>query len=80
MRRQDQKPKDPCRAGRPRTTGDDGPIDVFESEGDYVGPFPGDRMRMPRDFGPHGPVAYRETTELDILSVVVYRLPATLRR
>ena len=80
VRRQNPGPKGPCRAGRARTAGDDGPIDVFDTEGNYVGPFPRGGMRMPRAFGPDGLVAYWEPDELDILSVVVYRLPAKLRR
>ena len=31
---------------------------------------------MPRAFSPDGPVAYWETDDMDILSVVVYRLPS----
>ena len=60
--------------------GDDGPIDVFDPEGNYVGTFPRGGLRMPRAFGPDGLVAYWETDDMDILSVVVYRLPANLRR
>ena len=58
----------------------DGRIDVFDPEGSYVGTFPNDGLRMPRAFGPDGLVAYWETDEMDIPSVVVYRLPENLRR
>lgn len=58
----------------------DGLIDVFDPEGSYVGTFPRDGLRMPGAFGPDGLVAYWETDDMDIPSIVVYRLPANLRR
>ena len=64
----------------PVTEDYDGLIDVFDPEGSYVGTFPRDGLRMPRAFGPDGLVAYWETDEMDIPSIVVYRLPANLRR
>ena len=64
----------------PVTEDYDGLIDVFDPEGSYVGTFPRDGLRMPRAFGPDGLVAYWETDDMDIPSIVVYRLPANLRR
>lgn len=58
----------------------DGLIDVFDPEGSYVGTFPKDGLRMPVAFGPGGLVAYWETDDMDIPSIVVYRLPEKLRR
>ncbi len=58
----------------------DGVIDVFDPEGSYVGTFPKEGLRMPRAFGPGGLVAYWETDDMDIPSIVVYRLPEKLRR
>ena len=58
----------------------DGLIDVFDPEGSYVGTFPKEGLRMPGAFGPGGLVAYWETDDMDIPSIVVYRLPEKLRR
>ena len=58
----------------------DGLIDVFDPAGSYVGTFPRGGMRMPRAFGPGGLVAFWETDDMDIPSIVVYRLPEKLRR
>ena len=81
VRRQDPESGGPRRTrGYTRTADEDGPIDVFDPDGSYVGTFPAGGMRMPGAFGPGGLVAYWETDELDILSVVVYRLPENLRR
>lgn len=66
--------------GYTRTADEDGPIDVFDPDGNYVGTFPAGGRRMPGAFGPGGLVAYWETDDLDILSVAVYRLPENLRR
>ena len=59
---------------------EDGVIDVFDPEGSYVGTFPRGGLRMPAAFGPGGLVAYWEIDDLDIPSIVVYRLPEKLRR
>lgn len=59
---------------------DDGLIDVFDPEGSYVGTFPKGGLRMPRAFGPGGLVAFWEMDDMDIPSIVVYRLPEKLRR
>ena len=57
----------------------DGPIDVLTADGDYIGTFPAGTPGMPAAFGPEGLVAFIELDELDIATVVVRRLPATLR-
>ncbi|MYD12710.1 MAG: hypothetical protein F4107_04880 [Gemmatimonadetes bacterium] len=81
VRRQDPESGGPRRAGGyTRPADEDGPIDVFDPDGTYVGTFPAGGMRMPGAFGPGGLVAYWETDEMDILSVVAYRLPEKLRR
>ncbi len=64
----------------PVTEDNDGLIDVFDPEGGYVGTFPRDGLQLPGAFGPDGLVAYWETDDMDIPSIVVYRLPANLRR
>ena len=58
----------------------DGLIDVFDPEGSYVGTFPKGGLRMPGAFGSGGLVAIWETDDMDIPSIVVYRLPEKLRR
>ncbi len=57
----------------------DGPIDVLTANGDYIGTFPAGAPGMPAAFGPEGLVAFIELDELDVATVVVRRLPATLR-
>lgn len=57
----------------------DGPIDVLTADGDYVGTFPAGTPGMPAAFGPDGLVAFIELDELDVATVVVRRLPASLR-
>ena len=59
---------------------DDGLIDVFDPEGNYRGTFPTGGLGMPDAFGPDGLVAYWELDEMDVPSIVVYRLPTSLRR
>ena len=58
---------------------DDGPIDVFGAERQYVGTFPAGVTRIPRAFGPDGLVAFWELDELDVPGIVVKRLPEALR-
>ena len=58
---------------------DDGPIDVFNADREYVGSFAPGTLRMPSAFGPDGLVAFWETDELDVPTLVVERLPAELR-
>ena len=81
VQRQDPGPEGPRRVEHLGwTAAAAGPIDVFDTDGNYVGTFPAGGLRMPGAFGPDGLVAYWETDDLDILSVVVYRLPENLRR
>jgi hypothetical protein len=58
---------------------DPGPIDVLTPEGRYVGTFERDAIEMPDAFGPDGMVAFIETDEFDVPTVIVRRLPAVLR-
>ena len=53
---------------------DDGPIDVLTMDGEYVGTYPAGAIEMPDAFGPDGLVAFIETDELDVQTVVVRRL------
>ncbi len=53
---------------------DDGPIDVLTMDGEYVGTYPAGAIQMPDYFGPDGLVAFVETDELDVETVVVRRL------
>lgn len=52
----------------------DGPIDVLTMDGEYVGTYPAGMIEMPDGFGPDGLVAFIETDELDVETVVVRRL------
>ena len=58
---------------------DNGPIDVFGPDREYVGTFPAGVTRIPRAFGPDGLVAFWEFDELDVPSIVVKRLPEGVR-
>jgi len=53
---------------------DDGPIDVLTMDGEYIGTYPAGMIEMPDAFGPDGLVAFIETDELDVQTVVVRRL------
>ena len=57
----------------------DGPIDVVTADGRYVGTLASDATGMPDAFGPEGMAAFIELDDLDVASVVVRRLPATIR-
>ena len=57
-----------------------GLIDVFGPDGDYRGTLARDGLGMPDAFGPDGLIAYWEFDEMDVPRIVVYRLPASLRR
>ena len=57
----------------------DGWIDVFAPEGGYVGTFSLEETLMPGAFGPGGLVAYVETDEFDVPTVIVKRLPEAVR-
>ena len=54
-----------------------GPIDLINAEGQYLGTFA--EARMPAAFGPGGFVAYVDLDEFDVPSVVVRRVPASIR-
>jgi hypothetical protein len=57
---------------------DDGPIDIFRTDGEYVGTLPA--MPMPDAFGPMGLVAWMERgADIEVERVVVRRLPESLR-
>lgn len=58
---------------------DDGPIDVFDADREYVGTFAAAALAMPAAFGPDGLVLYWETDELDVPTIVVKRLPVDVR-
>ena len=58
---------------------EDGPIDVFDPDGNYLGTLPADGPGMPETFGPDGLIAYWERHELDVPSIVVQRVPSRLR-
>ena len=58
---------------------DEGPIDVITMDGRYLGSFRAGTIQLPSAFGPDGLVAFIETDELGVNTVVVKRLPATLR-
>ncbi|MEZ4417329.1 MAG: hypothetical protein R3E10_16365 [Gemmatimonadota bacterium] len=62
-----------------RRVGEDGPIDVIDASGEYLGTVAPNGMRLPVAFGPDGRMAYVDLDDLDIPSVVVRQLPATLR-
>lgn len=54
--------------------GDEGPIDVITSQGEYLGSLEPEEFRLPDAFGPGGLAAYIEKDELDVPRVVVKRL------
>lgn len=56
-----------------------GPVDVITPAGEYLGTIAADGLGVPDAFGPEGRVAYVERDELDVVNVVVRRLPAALR-
>ena len=56
---------------------DSGPIDVFDADGEYAGTLP--PAEMPDAFGPDGLVAFVETDDMDVPTIVVRRLPAEVR-
>ncbi len=57
----------------------DGPIDILTAEGEYVGTFRTDAVKMPDAFGPDGMAAFIELDEFDVATVVVRRLPPAIR-
>ncbi|MDE2655821.1 MAG: hypothetical protein OXI71_18660 [Gemmatimonadota bacterium] len=52
----------------------DGPIDVLTADGRYLGSYPAGATAIPDAFGPGGLVAFIETDELDVETVVVKRI------
>ena len=58
---------------------DNGPIDIFTRQRQYLGTFPVGSTEMPLAFGPDGLVAFWELDELDVPTIVVRRLPAAMR-
>lgn len=58
-----------------RRVGEDGPTDLITADGQYLGTIAADGMRIPDAFGPGGLVAYIETDEFDLPTIVVKRLP-----
>jgi len=57
-----------------RRVGEDGPTDLITADGQYLGTIAADGMRIPDAFGPGGLVAYIETDEFDLPTIVVKRL------
>ena len=53
----------------------DGPVDVLDMAGRYVGSYPTGATRIPDAFGPDGLVAFIERDELGVQTVVVKRVP-----
>ncbi|MDE0358141.1 MAG: hypothetical protein OXN92_10500 [Gammaproteobacteria bacterium] len=53
---------------------DDGPIDVFNADREYIGTLPAGAPGMPVAFGPDGLVVHLERDELDVPTLVVSRL------
>ena len=64
------------RGGEPRG---DGPIDVITPDGGYRGSFPAGATAIPDAFGPDGLVAFIETNELGVQTVVVKRIAIASR-
>ncbi len=66
--------------GRRGEGGEDlGPIDLLSPEGRYLGSFPAEATALPSAFGPDGLVAFIETDDLDVQTVVAKRLPEEVR-
>ena len=53
---------------------DEGPIDVFNADREYLGTLPAGDPAMPAAFGPNGLVVHLERDELDVPTLVVSRL------
>ena len=53
---------------------DDGPVDVLTADGGYLGSYPAGATRIADAFGPDGLVAFMESNELGVQTVVVGRL------
>lgn len=57
----------------------EGPIDLLDPDGRYLGTLQADAAAMPSAFGPDGLVAFVERDELDVPTVLVKRLPPEVR-
>lgn len=55
-------------------------IDVLSPEGEYAGTLSLEETRMPDAFGPGGLVAFVETDEFDVPTIIMKRLTETVRR
>ena len=58
---------------------DEGPIDVFNADREYLGTLPAGDPAMPAAFGPDGLVVHLERDELDVPTLVVSRLGGEAR-
>jgi hypothetical protein len=56
-----------------------GAIDLLKADGQYLGTFRAGSADVPDAFGPDGLVAFTETDEFDVPTVVVRRLPPPIR-
>ncbi|WP_419936065.1 hypothetical protein [Candidatus Palauibacter sp.] len=56
-----------------------GPIDILTPDGRYLGSYRTGATRIPNAFGPEGLAAFIERDEFDVQTVVVKRLPRTVR-
>jgi len=56
-----------------------GPIDIFGSDGEYIGTYPSGATAIPGAFGPDGLAAFVELDEFDVATVVVRRLSPNVR-
>ena len=54
-------------------------IDILSPEGDYVGTLSLEETPMPDAFGPGGLVAFVETDDFDVPTIILKRLPETVR-
>lgn len=59
--------------------GSNGPIDLVTADGRYLGTFASGATSLPSAFGPDGLVAFVESNDLDVQTVVVSRLPREMR-
>ena len=55
---------------------DDGPVDVLTADGGYLGSYRAGTTRIPDAFGPDGLVAFIDTNDLGVQTVVVRRVAA----
>ena len=59
--------------------GSNGPIDLITADGRYLGSFARDATGLPSAFGPDGLVAFVQSNDLGVQTVVVKRLPPQVR-